>query len=315
MSELFSMRETYGETLVELGKANPNIVVLDADLSFSTKTQFFKKAFPERFFDLGISEADMMGTAAGLASCGKIVFASTFAVFATGRAWDQVRLAITYSQLPVKIVATHGGIATGADGYSHQAIEDIGLMRILPGMKVVVPCDVIQTKAVIRSIANIDGPFYVRLVKPSLPKIYNEYEFRLGKATLLKEGRDITIGAIGPLVHEALEASEILKSKGIMARVVDFASVKPIDEEMIKRACDETKAIITCEDHSIIGGFGDAVAQVILGYRPIPHLRIGVQDVFGKSGSMKELYEKYELNAYHIADKGIKFLKKLEKTK
>ena len=308
MESLISMRDAYGNALVELGKTHSNIVVLDADLAYSTKTHLFKETFPERFFDLGLSEADMMSTAAGLASCGKTVFASTFAVFATGRAWDQVRLSIVYSRLSVKIVATHGGIATGADGYSHQAIEDIGLMRLLPGMRVIVPCDATQTSAVIKSIAGIDGPFYVRLVKSNLPQIYDKFEFKLGSSVTLREGKDITIGAIGPMVFEALESHELLKAKGISARVIDFASVKPIDVNAIQKACDETKGIITCEDHSVVGGFGDAVAQIILAYHPIPHLRIGVQDTFSKSGSQEELYKKYGLTAQHIVEKAKQIL-------
>lgn len=303
-----SLREAYGETLIELGKENPNIIVMDADLAFSTKTHMFKDVFPDRFFDLGLSEADMMGTAAGLASCGKIVFVSTFAVFATGRPWDQIRLSIAYQKLNVKIVASHGGVATGEDGYSHHAIEDIGLMRLLPQMKVIVPCDANQTRAVVKEAVKIPGPVYIRLVKPPLPIIYeNNNKFELGKATILKEGDDITIGAIGPMVYEAIEAHNILKKEKIYARVIDFASVKPIDEDIIKNACDETKAIITCEDHSVIGGLGDAVASVILAYKPIPHIRIGIQDVFTESGSKEDLYKKYGLSAKHIVEK-IKWL-------
>ena len=310
MNEISSLRDTYGETLVELGKLNPNIIVLDADLSFSTRTRLFKEAFPARFFDLGISEADMMGMAAGLASCGKIVFASTFAVFATGRAWDQIRLAIVYSKLNVKIVASHGGIGIGEDGYSHQAIEDIALMRVLPWIKVIVPCCANQTRSVIKTIANEEGPFYVRLTKQDLPVIYpNECDFKIGQSVTLKEGKDITIGAIGSMVFEALQAHKILKSNGIGARVIDFASVKPIDEESIKRACDETAGIITCEDHTVIGGLGDAVANVILSYRPVPCSRVGIQNTVGESGSTRDLYEKYGLTSHHIAQKAMELIK------
>ncbi|MCK4352950.1 transketolase family protein [candidate division WOR-3 bacterium] len=308
MPELTSLRDSYGNTLIELGKVNPNIIVLDADLSFSTRTHFFKEIFPDRFFDFGISEADMIGTAAGLASCGKIVFASTFAIFATGRAWDQVRLGICYQKLNVKIVATHGGISTGADGYSHQAIEDITLMRVLPNMRVVVPCDAVQTKEVIQTIVKEEGPFYVRLVKPKLPVIYKKCNFKLGKATTLEEGKDITIGAIGPMVANALEACKILKSKGIQARIIDFASVKPIDKEAIRKACAETRGIITCEDHMVTGGLGDAVAEVILTEHPVPHLRIGIQNIVSESGSYQDLYEKYGLTAHHIAQKAMGLL-------
>ncbi len=309
MAELKSLRDTYGETIVELGKSNQNIIVLDADLSFSTRTHHFKEALPDRFFNLGVAEADMMGTAAGLASCGKTVFASTFAVFATGRAWDQVRLGIVYSKLNVKIVASHSGIEVGEDGYSHQAIEDIALMRVLPAMRVIVPCCANQTRAVIRFVAREQGPFYVRLIKHSLPMLYPEdMEFKLGQATTLKQGKDITIGAIGSMVPRTLEAHEILKTKGINARVIDFASVKPIDEEAIKQACDETRGFITCEDHTIAGGLGDAVSQVILAHHPIPHLRIGIQGTFGESGASQDLYEKHGLTANHIVEKAEKLL-------
>jgi transketolase len=303
MSELFSLRETYGNTLVEIGKTNPNLVVLDADLSFSTRTHFFKGEFPDRFFDLGLSEADMIGTAAGLAASGKTVFASTFAVFATGRTWDQIRLSVAYQRLPVKIVATHAGIATGPDGYSHQAIEDIALMRALPGMRVIVPCDAVQTRAVIKAVAALDGPCYVRLVKQALPKLYDQFEFVPGASTTLRQGKDVTIGAVGPMVLRALGACEILESEGIQARVIDFASVKPIDVEAIKKACDETAGIVTCEDHTIHGGLGDAVSQIVLSHHPIPHLRLGVEDRFSESGDPEDLYEKYGLTSRHIVEK------------
>ena len=306
--ELLSLRDAYGHALVELGKSNPNVVVLDADLAFSTKTHLFKEAFPDRFFDLGIAEADMMSTAAGLASCGKIVFASTFAIFATGRAWEQIRLSINYSGLPVKIVATHGGLATGADGYSHQALEDIALMRVLPNMRVIVPCDALQVQSIIKTIAFLEGSFYVRLPKISLPKIYDHFEFQPGCSIVLRDGSDITIGAIGTMVAEALEAHNILTSKGISARIIDFVSVKPIDKTAIRKACIETKAFITCEDHSVIGGLGDAVAKVILESMPIPHFRVGVQDTFSESGDHTELYNKYGLTANHIANYAIKLL-------
>jgi len=309
LGEVSSIRDAYSETIVELGKSNPNIIVLDADLSFSTRTHRFKEAFPERFFNLGIAEADMMGTAAGLASCGKTVFASTFAVFASGRAWDQIRLGISYSKLNVKIVVSHSGIEVGEDGYSHQAIEDIALMRVLPAMRVIVPCCANQTKAVIRFVAREEGPFYVRLIKHSLPIIYPEnLEFKLGQAITLKEGKDIAIGAIGSMVSRAMKAQEILKAKGISARVIDFASVKPIDVSAIKQACDETRGFITCEDHTTVGGLGDAVAQVILSHHPIPHSRIGIQGTFGESGASRDLYEKYGLTANHISAKAEKLL-------
>lgn len=310
MVEPGSLRDAYAETIIELGRSNPNIIVLDADLSFSTRTHRFKEVFPDRFFDIGIAEADMMGMAAGLASCGKIVFASTFAVFATGRAWDQVRLAVAYSKLNVKIVVSHSGIEVGEDGYSHQGIEDIALMRVIPEMRVIVPCCANQTKAVMRVVAKEEGPFYVRLIKHVLPIIYPEdVKFKPGFSVTLKDGEDITIGAIGSMVPIAIEAHELLKSEGISARVIDFASIKPIDVEAIKKVCNETRGIITCEDHTIIGGFGDAVAEVTLGYHPIPHVRIGIQDVFSESGTSKALYKKYGLTPSNIVHKAKQILK------
>ncbi|MDD5529088.1 MAG: transketolase family protein [bacterium] len=311
MSELGSLRLAYGQALVELGEKDPNIVVLDADLSASTHTYMFREKFPERFFNMGIAEADMICTAAGLASCGKTVFASTFAVFATGRAWDQIRLSISYQKLPVKIVATHGGLGVGPDGYSHQAIEDIGLMRLLPGMKVVAPCDAVQTKAVIHAVAKEPGPFYVRVLKQLLPPIYKEgYEFKLGSSNLLTDGKDVTIGTYGMMVAEALKVQKSLEAMNISARVIDFASIKPVDKSAIMKACDETGAFVTCEDHTVIGGLGDAVAEIILAYKPIPHLRIGMQDRFSESGSASDLYEKYGLTAKHITQKIKDFLEK-----
>lgn len=313
MEELGSLRVAYGETLVELGGKNPNIVVLDADLSASTHTYMFKQKFPDRFFNLGIAEADMISTAAGLASSGKTVFASTFAVFATGRTWDQIRLSISYQKVSVKIVATHGGLGVGPDGYSHQAMEDVGLMRLLPEMKVIVPCDAAQTKSVIRKIAETKGPFYVRLVKQLVPNVYDkDYEFKIGGSTTLIEGKDVAIGAAGSMVQEALGVQKLLEADGISSRVIDFASIKPIDKDAIKKACDETKVIITCEDHTIIGGLGDAVAEVILSYKPIPHFRIGMQDRFGESGSGPELYEKYGFTSKHIAQKAKEVLEKVK---
>lgn len=326
MSMLISLRDRYGDTLVELGKVNPNIIVMDADLSYSTRTIKFKNAFPDRFFDMGISEQDMMGTAAGLAASGKIVFASTFAIFATGRPWEQIRTTIASQNLNVKIVATHGGISVGEDGHTHQALEDIGLMRIIPKMKVIVPCDDDQTEIIIRKAAQTPGPFYIRLTKPKLPKIYKKGQpqgiaptlFDIGKAVLLKDGksakggsasgRDIALLAIGQMVGEALQASEILKDKGISALVYDMYSVKPIDEKTILEISKKVKAIITCEDHTVIGGLGDAVTEVIISKSLIPVHKIGIQDIFGKSGSSKELYKTYGLDAESIAEKAEQWL-------
>lgn len=309
MHEHISIRDTYGETLIELGKNDPRIVVLDADLAKSTKTILFKEAFPERFFDIGIAEADMMGTAAGLASCGKIVFVSTFAIFASGRAWEQVRTSVTYPGLNVKIVATHGGICVGPDGYTHQANEDICLMRVIPTMRVVVPCDAKSTAAAVRIAAKEEGPFYIRLTRPKLATIYNkECPFELGKAIRLRDGNDVTIIAIGTMVIRAIETAAILENDGISVRVVDMHTVKPVDEEEVKHACHETKCIITCEDHTVIGGLGDAVSEVVLREKPIPMRRIGIQDIFGESGSIDELYEKYGLTTENIVKETRKLL-------
>lgn len=309
MTEYISLRDRYGDTLVELGKVNPNIIVMDADLSYSTRTIKFKNAFPNRFFDMGISEQDMMGTAAGLAASGKIVFVSTFAIFATGRAWEQVRTTIASQNLNVKIVATHGGISVGEDGHTHQALEDIGLMRIIPNMKVIVPCDDDQTEIIIRKAVATPGPFYIRLTKTKLPKIYSlPCSFDIGKAVLLKQGKDIALLAIGQMVGEALEASKILKNRGISASVYDMCSVKPIDRETILEISKKVKAIITCEDHTVIGGLGDAVGEVVMSKLPIPVYKIGIQDRFGRSGSSKELYQAYGLDAQSIAEKVIRFI-------
>jgi transketolase len=314
MAKLASLREVYGNTLVKLGKTNKNIIVLDADLAFSTKTYLFKLHFPERFFDMGIAEADMMATAAGLASCGKIVFASTFAVFATGRAWDQIRLAIAYSNLSVKIVASHGGVATGMDGYSHQAIEDIALMRVIPNMRVIVPSDGTQVEEIIEKITYIEGPFYVRLIKPPLPILYEKYKFEIGKGIVIEEGREVVLGAIGSMVHEAIKGGKILKEKyGIKSTIIDFVSVKPIDEELILKTIQSSLCFVTCEDHSIIGGLGDAVGEVILKTpKLIPLLKIGIPDGITKSGTPEELYKNYRLTGEEIAERVFSFMKALQ---
>ena len=302
--QVASLRKAYGETLVELGRKNEKIVVLDADLAKSTHTYMFSEVFPDRFFDMGISEQDMIATAAGLAASGKIVFASTFAVFATGRAWDQIRIQIAYSQNNVKIVATHGGISVGEDGYTHQAIEDIALMRVLPGMRVIVPADANATRAVIEKVADVPGPFYVRLTRPPLPIIYEEVpNVEIGKSIILKEGKDVTLIAIGAMVYQALEASKMLETMGITAKVIDMVSVKPLDEEVLLEAANRTRAIVTCEDHSVIGGLGSAVAEVLGEKMPTRMYRVGIRDMFGVSGSPDELYEKFQLKAKYIVEK------------
>jgi transketolase len=304
MTEVKKMatRDAYGKTLVELGKENSNIVVLDADLSASTKTAGFAKAFPERFFDMGVAEQDMISTAAGLAASGKIAFASTFAVFGSGRAWDQVRVSVAYTRLNVKIVVTHGGITTGEDGASHQANEDIAIMRALPNMTVIVPADGIETAKVIREAAKLYGPAYIRLSRPKTPLIYQDenYDFQIGKGVTLKPGNDVTIIACGLMVEKALQAAAELKAENIDCRVVNIHTIKPIDKELIIKCAQETKAIVTVEEHSIIGGLGSAVAEVLVENAVVPMNRIGINDMFGESGKPEELLLKYGLSVTNI---------------
>lgn len=295
-------RDAYGKTLLELGKQNPNIVVLDADLSASTKTALFAKAFPERFFDMGVAEQDMIGTAAGLAASGKIAFASTFAVFGSGRAWDQIRMVVAYTRLNVKVVVTHGGITTGEDGASHQANEDIAIMRALPNMTVIVPADAVETDKVIRAAVDFDGPMYVRLSRAITPVIYKEEscDFKIGRGIVLKEGKDATIIACGIMVGIALEAADKLAAENIACRVVDLHTIKPIDKELIIKCAEETGAVVTAEEHSIIGGLGGAVAEVLVENAVVPMARIGVRDTFGESGKPEALLAKYGLTSAEI---------------
>jgi len=302
-------RDGYGDALVEIGK-DKNVVALDADLSESTRSNWFKKEYPERFFQMGISEQDMIGTAAGLALSGKIPFASTFAIFITCRALDQVRNAVAYPKLNVKIVGSHAGLLTGEDGVSHQAIEDIAVMRSIPNMTVISPADYMEAKKAVKAIYEYDGPVYLRLGRAKLPIIYKEsYNFRIGKGFLLKEGNDVAIIATGALVNEALKAYEILKKENINARIINISTIKPIDKDIIIKAAKETKGIITCEDHTIIGGLGGAVAEVVTENYPAKIKRIGLMDVFAESGSASELYKKYGLDAEHIAETAKKILK------
>lgn len=301
---MLSTREAYGKALVELGKENSEIVVLDADLASATKTQEFKKEFPNRFFDIGIAEQDLMGTAAGLAHAGKIPFASTFAIFASGRAYDQIRNTIAYSKLNVKIAATHAGITVGEDGASHQALEDIALMRVVPNMIVLSPSDEIQTKWIIKEAAKYKGPVYIRLSRPSTPDIYSSSDiFKFGKGNQHGDGKDITLIATGITVSECIKAKELLDKRGIKARVIDIHSIKPLDEEIILKAAKETKRIITVEDHSIIGGLGGAVCELLSEKYPVKVERIGINDEFGQSGKWNELMEYYGLTAERIIDK------------
>ncbi len=296
-------REAYGRALVKFGEQNGDIVVLDADLAKSTKTIKFKERFPERFFDMGIAEADMMGTAAGLAAAGKIVFASTFAIFATGRAWEQIRNSICYPNLNVKIAASHAGIAVGPDGASHQAIEDIAIMRVIPNMKVIVPADGVETEKAVDALINTPGPAYLRLGRSGVPVIYEEtHEFRFGKASVLREGSDVTVMAVGTMIQIAVEAAEALAKDGIEARVLNMSSLKPIDEDAIRAAAEETGAIVTAEEHSVIGGLGGAVAEVVCETSPAPVIRVGIRDKFGRSGQAGELMAAYGLSAEKIAE-------------
>lgn len=290
--KLSGIREAYGETLAELGEVYPDIVVLDADLSGSTKTSLFAKKFPDRFFNMGVAEQNMMGTAAGLAASGKTVFASTFAIFASGRAWEQVRYNIAYNHLNVKIVASHGGITVGEDGGSHQCAEDIAIMRVLPGMRVIVPMDAQEMREVIKTVVKIPGPFYIRSSRVKFPLILNQdYKFELGKGKILREGKDITLIGCGLMVSQCLEAAEILETEGISAQVVNLSTIKPIDEELLIECASNTRGIVTAEEHSIIGGLGSAVAEVVSEKSPTLIRRIGVEDRFGISGSASALLE------------------------
>ncbi len=305
-----NLRDGYSSALIKLGHENENIVVLDADLALSTKTKRFGTVFPERFFDCGIAEANMMGIAAGLATCGKIAFASTFAVFATGRCYDQIRQSIAYPELNVKIVATHAGISVGGDGASHQMLEDIALMRVLPNMRVIAPADATEMEDVIPIIADMPGPFYVRIGRADAPIIFERHtKFKIGKAKMLRRGNDITIVATGTMTAEALRAYDLLKKEGIKARILHMPTIKPVDKAALKKAAKETGAIITCEEHSVIGGLGGAVAQAISN-EPVPMERIGIHDVFGESGGAWELMEKYGLTAKNIAKVAKKMIKK-----
>lgn len=295
-------RDAYGKTLVELGRENPNIVVLDADLAVSTKTSLFAKEFPDRFFDLGVAEQDMIGTAAGLAASGKIVFASTFAVFGSGRAWDQVRMSVAYTRLNVKIVVTHAGITTGEDGASHQANEDIAIMRVLPNMTVVVPADAIETEKVIRAAVKHYGPMYIRLSRPKTPLVYESpnYDFQIGKGIVLRPGKDVSIFACGIMVAQALDAAEMLASQGIDVQVVNLHTIKPLDRQLIVHCAQKTGAVVTAEEHSIVGGLGGAVAETLVENCLVPMVRVGLKDIFGESGKPEALLEKYGLTAEDI---------------
>lgn len=301
MTEKIATREAYGVALAKLGEENNNVVVLDADLSKSTKTYEFKKKFPERFFNMGIAEGNMMATAAGLAAAGKIPFASTFAVFATGRAFEQIRNSIAYTRLNVKIAATHAGITVGEDGGSHQSIEDISLMRSLPNMTVFVPADGVETAACIKAAAEIKGPVYIRLGRLGVPVIHGaDFKFLPGEGVTLREGTDAAVMATGIMVGLALEAAEQLSAEGISVKVLDFHTIKPLDIFAVTEAARATGAVVTAEEHSIIGGLGSAVAETLAEHCPVPMKRVGIQDQFGQSGKPMELMEQYGLTAESI---------------
>lgn len=298
-------RDAYGKALVELGGINDKIVVLDADLAAATKTGMFKKAYPERFFDSGIAESNMMGVAAGLATTGYTVFASTFAMFAAGRAYEQVRNSIAYPHLNVKIGATHAGISVGEDGASHQCCEDIALMRVIPGMVIINPADDIEARAAVFAAAEYEGPVYMRFGRLAVPRIFDEsYKFELGKAVTLRGGSDVTIIATGLMVNEAIEAAKALADEGISAEVINIHTIKPLDKEAIIRSAAKTGAVVTAEEHSIIGGLGGAVAEALCeSGKPVPVVRLGVNDVFGRSGPAVELLHIYGLDAQNIVAK------------
>ena len=304
MSNKIATREAYGKALVKLGKINDHVVVLDADLSKSTKTNDFFKAYPNRFFNMGIAEQNLVGAACGFAASGKIPFVSTFAMFATGRAFEVIRNSVCYPKLNVKICATHAGITVGEDGGSHQSVEDISLMRSIPNMTVLVPADGIEAEKMIFAAAEFDGPTYVRLGRSAVPTIFGEdYNFEIGKGVVLREGNDATIISCGMMVNEALIAADMLKQENINVRVINMSTIKPIDTELIIKAAKETKAIVTAEEHSIIGGLGSAVSEVVSENYPVIVKKVGINDSFGESGTPKELLEKYGLTAKNIVEK------------
>lgn len=306
-------RNAYGETLVELGKKYPNLVVLDADLSKSTKTILFAKKYPDRFFEMGIAEANMMSTAAGLASCGKIAFASTFAVFATGRVYDQIRMDIAYSNTNVKIFATHGGISVGKDGASHQMIEDIALMRVLPNMVVFAPSDATQTRRLVERMATKYGPMYARVGRANTSLIYKKddlKDIKIGRGIITEEGDDASIIACGTMVDYALDARKLLSKEDIKARVIDMHTIKPIDKKLVLKCAKETNAMLTAEEHSVIGGLGSAVSEILAEKGcSCKFRRMGIQDMFCESGEPKDLFAKYGLSADHIAKTAKELLK------
>ena len=305
MAEKIATRESYGNGLVELGAKYPEIVVLDADLAESTKTVYFKKAYPDRFYDCGIAEQNMVAVAAGLATCGKIPFCSSFAMFASGRAFDQVRNGVAYPKLNVKICATHAGITVGEDGATHQCLEDMGIMRTIPNMVVLNPGDDVEAKAALRAAAAHNGPVYMRFGRAPVPVLFdaNTFKFEIGKGQILAEGTDVTIVATGIMLEAALAAKELLGNEGISAEVIDICTIKPIDRDLLLASAAKTGAVVTAEEHNIIGGLGSAVAEVLCEGLPVPMRRVGVEDQFGRSGKVPALLEYYGLTAENIVRK------------
>jgi len=301
LTKLLGTRNVYGDVLAELGEKYQNIVALNADLSGSTKTSVFHKKFPHRFFNMGIAEQDMIGMAVGLATTGKIPFVSTFAIFAVGKPWEQIRQSIANPEVNVKIVSSHGGITVGEDGASHQCLEDIALMRVLPNMTVIIPADGIETRKAVKAIVDHKGPVYMRLSRMRFPVLFDEgYVFKIGKGTVLKEGKDVTIFATGFMVSQSLKALDQLEAEGISTQLINLATIKPIDQELIIKAARATGAVVTAEEHSIIGGLGSAVAEVLSEHCPTPMKRIGIKDSPGTSGNPDELLEHYQLNPQYI---------------
>ena len=309
--EKIATRGAYGEELVKLAEEYPELVVLDADLSSATMTKAFSKAYPERFFNMGIAEADMMGFAAGLAACGKKPFANSFAMFSAGRAWEQVRNSIAYPHLNVKCVGSHGGLSVGEDGATHQCVEDLALMSAIPGMVVVNPCDGPEMRRAVKALLDYDGPAYLRLGRMAVESVTDEtpgYEFTLGKAAMLRDGAEVTLAATGLMVQRALAAAEMLAAKGVSARVLDFHTIKPLDTEAVLAAARETGCIVTSEEHSVIGGLGSTVASVCAENCPVPVVRHGVMDEFGRSGKALEVLEAYGLTAEVMVEKAMQAL-------
>lgn len=306
MAEKIATRAAYGKALAELAESEPDLVVLDADLSGSTMTKDFAKAYPERFFDMGIAEANMVGVAAGLAACGKKPFVNSFAMFSAGRAWEQVRNSVAYPRMNVKVIGSHGGLSVGEDGATHQCIEDIAIMRAIPGMTVLCPCDGNEMRHAVRALLDYEGPAYMRLGRLAVETVTDTvpgYQFEIGKGVLLRGGTDVTIVAVGMMVQEAMKAAEILAEEGIDARVIDMHTVKPLDEEILLAAARETGCIVTSEEGNTLCGLGSAVAEYLSSVCPVPVIRHGVEDIFGRSGEAKAVLKAYGLTAENIAEK------------